>query len=1326
MMGAKRIHRQTRMKYWFVFYFLFCSILFAATLFADDQYPIKKVLIVAEGTSDIKNIAMGDARQLADLMGHFSTSVTLKGVHDYRLGELNNYDFIFYVGFNLHNEVPAKFLVDVMTAQKRVIWLNTGMIEFCRRYDVKKRYGFTVSEIDSTSMFNQVRANNHLFTKGEPKLHLIHITNPAAVSVSGTVYSTSRGKSSPYIVTSGNLTYIADSPFAFAIPGDHYIYFADLLHDILGEQHEESHSAMIRIEDISVFDNPDKLREIADVFSRHGIPFMVGVIPFFVDPGEGIHLSLSDKPDLVDALQYMVRNGGTIVMHGITHQYKGTTATDFEFWDDNTNSTIQGETEEADAHKIELGIQEFMKNGLYPLVWETPHYTASFKLYRTISKYFSTACEQRLSIEDADFSQFFPYIIKKDLFGQTIYPENLGYVPLNPDKDESRKSVQQLIDNAKAEMYVRDGVSTAFFHSFLDIELLEQLIDGIQNLGYTFMDMREQTNWVRTKDRIILSGSQQYTMNLKDQYLMEAYYDENGELKQRMLSEKRLLGPVTKKITLAPGEFYRAEATEFREKPETFFQKIASQVQRLFENFTEKENSWQPVRPLLMWNYFARGAFFHDQSSFASVFQSVNVRLDTAFLGQPLSLANYNLLIIPAAIADSLNPAAIEEVRKFVKDGGNLILDAKTDLAGEFGITYASSRMDVRHIRDELFPEEPIAWRNAELVTKFDVDDIDKVFCYDEATDAPMVIGKKIEKGKILYINSLFDPMTDQGYSHYPFLLEYIRRYFSLRPFVRREQVEMYFDPGLRHTYSVENLVRSWVNNGIRIIHVAGWHQYPTYTYDYARLIRLAHANGILVYVWLEPPQVNHKFWINHPEWREKNIKGDDAKASWRFPIALTDTGCVRAVMQEFRSILETYDWDGVNLAELYFEAGRGFEDPLLFTPAHPSAKNDLKRRYGITLASVFDSLSPSYWKRNPGVREDITEYRVQSLTKVYESFLSLFQEYEIRKPGFQVVVTAMDSYNSPNLREQLGVDMQSVLALQHRFGFMLQIEDPQSLWSTDPQRYAKIGAQYQALVSDPAKLMLDLNILSFRNKDEVLPFPTLIQTGTESYHLIHSAASGAVRTTIYSEATVNPQDLAFFSNALASASRYRLKGNEIDFSSPYSTTLRLPAAIPEISLDGATVLPSRDNRYFMPAGSHQIILQAQEAGTFSANKLQPRVMSSTGNITTLEYGSRDIMFSYECSERMLIALSNLPTAITVDDLFYPCHPMQGNDCFSIFLPQGRHNAVITTGDAFSYGISITSFWSSTAIALFAVTAVSLLALMYGILKILKRRASAS
>ena len=87
-------------------------------------------------------------------------------------------------------------------------------------------------------------------------------------------------------------------------------------------------------------------------------------------------------------------------MHGVTHQYKGVTATDFEFWDASTNRPIKGQTADQIALKLETGIQEFMKNGLYPLIWETPHYTASFLLYQTVAKYFSTAMEQRLSIEE--------------------------------------------------------------------------------------------------------------------------------------------------------------------------------------------------------------------------------------------------------------------------------------------------------------------------------------------------------------------------------------------------------------------------------------------------------------------------------------------------------------------------------------------------------------------------------------------------------------------------------------------------------------------------------------------------------------------------------------------------------------------------------------------------------------------------------------------------------------------------------------------------------------------------------------------------------------
>ncbi len=1286
-----------------------------------DNPPLKKVLIVVEGSSGLKNFAVGDGRQLATLLGHFNTTTTIKGVQDYKFGELNNYEFIFYIGFNVRNAVPTKFLLDVYTTNKQIIWLNSGMVEFCRRYDMTKKFGFAVTGIDSVSKFDQIFANNATFTKGEPRLGLISIKNPSMVKVLGKAYSSTRGKESPYAISSKNLIYFSDSPFAFAIPGDHYNFFADALHDILHENHESSHRAMIRIEDVTLFENPDNLREVADILSGRGIPFMVGVIPFYVDPNEGIRISLSDKPEIVDALQYMVKNGGTIVMHGITHQYRGKTGTDYEFWDDNASGVIKGETEEADARKIEMGIQEFMKNGLYPLVWETPHYTASFILYKTIAKYFSTACEQRLAIEDADFSQYFPYIIKKDLFGQKIYPENLGYVPLNPDKKASQASVNHLLTNAKSQLYIRDGIATAFFHPFLDHDLLKQLADGLEELGFSFLDMREETHWVRTKDRVILAGTQDYSISLKDQYLLEAYYDKSGEIRSRTISEKRFLGTVTKHIQLEPGEFYKAEPTEFREREQSVIDHTFSQFQRIYENIFSKEEHWKPAHVLLLWNHYIRGAFFNDQAAFAGAFQSVNIPVDTVFLGQSIDPSPYNLLIVPAAIADSLKDDEAAILTNYVASGGNIILDGKSDLAKDFGLDFASTRFSVRRIRDKLFPEEQIVWQYAELVNKFDTDNLDKVFSTDDATESPMVIGKLFGKGKILYINSLFDPLSQLGYSHYPFFLEYVRRFFQLQPIVRSDQLEVFFDPGFRHLYSVENLIHGWVTNGIRIVHVAGWHEYPKYTYDYSRLIRLAHANGILVYAWLEPPQVSQMFWNNHPEWREKNITGVDARPSWRYPVALTDTQCVKAMVKEYRTLLESYDWDGVDLGELYFEAGRGFEEPKLFTPAHFSAKVELQRKYGIDLNAVFDSLSLSYWKANTGVKETIVQYRVQKLRTVYQSILKAFLEIARNKKGFHIIVTALDNFGSPELREQLGIDMNSLLELQKEFGFTLQVEDPQSKWTSSPNRYIDIGKKYSRLM-DSSKLMLDLNILSFRNKDAITPFPTLIQTGTESFLLIRAASFGAPRLTIYSEASVNPQDLSFFAYALASDVHYRFTGSGITASAPYSFILCLPKEITEVTIDGTSLSPFRDNKYVIPAGKHFVTLLSQTSSTFSAHELQTRIMSATGILKSISYGMRDVTIEYNSiAERMLISLSNVPTTVTVDGTVIDCSVMKGTDCFSIFLPQGVHEANIITGDRFSYGINLTSFWSTTAIAVFSAFAISLLLCMYIFLKVLRR-----
>jgi uncharacterized protein YdaL len=1296
---------------------------------AESSKP-KTVLILVDGTSDPKNYALADGRQLASLLGHFDVRYTLRGVNEYSPGEMKQYDFTFYVGSDVHTEIPRKFSQDVFSLDSRVFWLNCGFEEFSRKFDVVQRFGFSVNRADSTSGFDMVRFGNKTFQKGEPFINIATVSNRKLATVVATAYSTRLKRDIPYIINAGTLTYIADMPFASAGPADRYILFADMLHDFLGEQHEESHSAIIRIEDVGVFDNPDHLREIADILSSKNIPFLVGVIPFFVDPGQNIRLSLSDKPDLVDALKYVVHNGGTLVMHGVTHQYKGVTAADFEFWDESTNKPIVKQTAEDIAAKLESGIQEFMKNGLYPLVWETPHYTASFTLYQTVAKYFSTAVEQRLSFEDFDCSQSFPYLIKRDWFGQRIYPENLGYVPLNPDKAVSETYVQEIIKGAKANLYVRDGFATCFFHSFLDLDLLKEIVDGVQQLGYTYIDLSEQTNWVKTKDRVILSGSQSYSITLKDQYLAESYFDEEGEVTKRLFSDTRINGPVSRTIELKPGETYKAEPIEFRAKEIGFTDKLLSGAKRMFNKMFIGEPDWHEARVAILWNHHSRGASYNDQASFASVFRSVHINVDTIFIGQELRLQDFNLVIVPFAIIDSLKPPDYLTLVQYVQQGGNLITDQKNELAEELGIHFGQTQMRLRNLRDRVYPEETIGWKQFETVYKLNVEDLDEVFCQDAATDAPVVIGKTIGKGKVIFFATRFDPLSSHGYSYYPYLLDYVKRYFRLGPIIRQENLEAYFEPGTRPTSSVEDLVKQWVRAGIRRIHVSGWHEYAKYTYDYARLIRLAHANGILVYLWLEPPQVSQLFWKNHPQWREKNYRGDDTPNQWRFAVALTDPACIDTMALKFRKLLDSFDWDGVNLAELYFESGRGFETPLLYTPMHPSAVREVKRKYGIELTTIFDPNSPWYWKTNPTVVPILTEYRIDKLDEVYERLFWEFNDVAAKKPGFQIIVTAMDSYGAPEVKENLGVDMNHILALQKRYGFILQVEDAERLWSTDPMRYIDIGQRYAKLISDSSKLMLDLNILdlstSTRKRGAVIPFPTTIQTGTESFLLVHAAAMGAPRFTFYAEETVNPQDLAFFASAVAHGISYRRVENGYAVEAQHSFVLKLPKEVPQILLDNMLVQASRDNLFFIPAGSHRINVSPSASGAFSVSQLQPRILSATADLSNLSYGMRDAGFSYSSGERMFVSFSNEPTQVILDGQEITVNALKGSDCYTVQLPAGTHDVHIVTGDTFTYGVNVTSLWSTTAIAIFGFLAILLLLGMYTLMKLLNRRYSSS
>ena len=530
----------------------------------------KKVLIVTDATGDMKPIAVIETRQLQNLLGHFKTSVKTLNMAQYSSHTIDKYDIIFFVGLQDKNPASVIFMNDVWQTKKTVIWINKEIIEFEKNKDIKNKYGFCILQVDSSKSYHVVKSGEKTFTRESGNLYMVQITNKKKAAVLATAKSEYLGKETPYIIRSANFYYIADMPFDNATETDRYLLFADLLHEMVGESHSECHQAIVRIEDVTPLRDPVSLYKIADILSSRNIPFLIGVVPFYVNPENNAHVSLSDRPKLVEALTYCVKNGATIVLHGVTHQYKGISALDYEFWDSSTNLPIKDETPQEIANKIEKGIDECVKNGIYPLMWETPHYAASIETYKVISKYFSTSIERRLVANDTDEGQFFPYLIDKDIYGQKVYPEDLGYLETFDQKDSTESAIHEIISNAKAIYNVRDGYASFYFHTHLDPDYLKEIVDGISNLGFSFVDLRQGTNWVKTKDKIILSGPQTYTINLNNSYLNEIYFNQKGEIEKRVLSGGKFNGTIAKIIKLKPGEFYIAVPTKNSPKEFTF------------------------------------------------------------------------------------------------------------------------------------------------------------------------------------------------------------------------------------------------------------------------------------------------------------------------------------------------------------------------------------------------------------------------------------------------------------------------------------------------------------------------------------------------------------------------------------------------------------------------------------------------------------------------------------------------------------------------------------------------------------------------------------
>jgi uncharacterized protein YdaL len=345
-----------------------------------------------------------------------------------------------------------------------------------------------------------------------------HVISDATKAKTVATAVRSNGTTFPWAVRSANFTYIGEIPFAYVTHDDRYLAFADMLYDSLAPTAAARHRALVRIEDVGPDAEPAELRAVTDYLYSKKVPFTVAVYPRYRDPrgaltnGKAEDYTLTQRPLVVAELKYMQSHGGTLLMHGYTHQYNavinpydGVSANDFEFYKAHVDASDRviydgPVTEDTTAYingRVTSAKALFTANGLtQPTIFEFPHYAGSAVDYRAIQTTFGKAYDRRLyfpglisgaAIDYTKMSgQFFPYSVR-DVYGTVVVPENIGNIEPVPFNTHPARLPADLIASAKRNLVIRDGMASFFYHPYLGTTHLKSTVEGLQAAGYTFV-----------------------------------------------------------------------------------------------------------------------------------------------------------------------------------------------------------------------------------------------------------------------------------------------------------------------------------------------------------------------------------------------------------------------------------------------------------------------------------------------------------------------------------------------------------------------------------------------------------------------------------------------------------------------------------------------------------------------------------------------------------------------------------------------------------------------------------------------------------------------
>jgi len=589
-----------------------------------------------------------------------------------------------------------------------------------------------------------------------------------------------------------------------------------------------------------------------------------------------------------------------------------------------------------------------------------------------------------------------------------------------------------------------------------------------------------------------------------------------------------------------------------------------------------------------------------------------------------------------------------------VEGGAFLILEGQSPLAEQFGFRGGQTAIRLESVRDLHRPELPIIWEKPLELTVVDVPKGAQIFARERWTGTPVEAGLREGKGAVLWIAA---PAGARGYERFPYLLQALCE-LGFEPPFRAAGLWAFFDSGYRSRVDLDYFAARWRAAGIAALHVAAWHfqEREAGRDEYLeKLIAACHREGILVYAWFELPHVSDKFWDDHPEWRERTAVLQDAQLDWRKLMNLSDPACFRAAADGVRKLVERFDWDGINLAELYFESLEGMSNPSRFTPMNDTVRARFHQAKG------FDPLELFGTRMDDASRRAFLDFRRELTREMQSKWIGEMEAVRAERPDLDLVLTHVDDRLEAGMRDAIGADVERVMPLLDSHKMTLLIEDPATVWNLGPQRYKNIAERYRSLTPHRQRLAIDINIVE-RYQDV---YPTRQQTGTELFELVHSAAQNFQRVALYFENSLLPTDLPLLPVSAAVGARLEKKGDTLILETPVSVGLAWQGAA---TVDGKPWPVSDGHTLWLPAGRHRI----EPANTVSPIRLL-RLNGELDGVTAL--GAKGFRFSYHSTSRAFAVLDRIPARVQIDGATET--PSMAGAC-TLRLPRGQHSVTLT------------------------------------------------